>query len=89
MKRVLNTLQSNTQFNQTCLYSQKIFKNSQTDAILPKPQVRQKCNKEQSYKKKISNVQDTKRKISHSLMTLAVSASHLLLMKKVYLATSS
>lgn len=26
--------------------------NSQTDAILPKPQVRQKCNKEQSYKKK-------------------------------------
>lgn len=45
--------------------------------------------KSKATKKKISNVQDTKRKISHSLMTLAVSASHLLLMKKEYLATSS
>lgn len=43
---------------------------------------------EQSYKKN-RNVQDTKRKIPRSLMTLAVSASHLLLMKEVYLATPS
>lgn len=66
----------------------KIFKNSQTDAILPKSRVRKNAIEEQNFKK-VRNVQDTKRRISHSIMTLAVSASHLLLMKKVYLATLS
>lgn len=46
MKRVLKTIQSNM-----FVQSKNIFKNSQTDAILPKSQVRQKCNRRAELKK--------------------------------------
>lgn len=83
MKRVLKTIQSNM-----FVQSKKSLKTVRQMPSCQNLGLDKNAIEEQNFKK-IRNVQDTKRRISHSIMTLAVSASHLLLMKKVYLATLS